>query len=435
MIIPGEQEQNYLPDANLNGFQLQIIILCALVALSDGFDTQAIAFAAPVIAQDWNLDVTRFGPVFAAGLVGGLVGAVAIGRLADLIGRKPAVLLALGIMGVGSILAPFASDLFWLSASRVMAGFGLGGALPCAIALTTEYAPARLRNSVTTAMFCAFPLGAVVGALVSGPLLQAGNWRSLFWIGGFAPIALMPLIWVWLPESLSWLRRDGRAADISRIGAKLGMSASDVEAFLAQRQGQEQRHVGLLAVVKEGRAGMTARLGLAFLVSLLLVYLLVNWVPALTVGSGGSAKTGALSSALLNLSGIAGGLLIAWAGDRVGGPRAVAAAYILAAAMCAPFSFLNPSVPAVLWLCLTAGLLCVGSQMSLVSVAAAAYPLDLRGSALGLLMACGRIGAVIGPLIGGTLIKGERGFAHLAWTVAAGSVIAAVAIATMPRRK
>ncbi len=435
MIAAEVEGDPLLSGTELSGFQVRVILLCAFVALVDGFDTQAIAFSAPVIVSEWDLNIANFGGVFAAGLFGGLIGAVAIGRLADKIGRKPAMLLALLIMGIGSLLAPFATDLVQLTVSRVIAGFGLGGALPCAIALTTEYAPARLRTSITTAMFCAFPFGAIVGAIASAPLLQAGEWRALFWIGGAVPLAMIPLIWIWVPESLGWLRQRGRTSEISAIAEKLGVQSIPPNSPNTAPEEPTRSHAGLSAIVADGRLGVTVSLGTACLVSLLLVYLLVNWVPALTVAAGGSAKAGAFATALLNMSGIIGGLVIAWIADRKGGPRTVAWAYLAGAVACAGLSFLPMGVSAVFWMCAAAGLLGIGAQMCLVSLGAAAYPLHLRASAVGVLMAVGRIGAIIGPLIGSALIGGANGYAHLGWTVAIGCLVASIALAFPLRRK
>jgi AAHS family 4-hydroxybenzoate transporter-like MFS transporter len=137
---------------------------------------------------------------------------------------------------------------------------------------------------------------------------------------------------------------------------------------------------------------------------------------------------------LLNLAGIVGGLIIAVIGDRTDTPRAIAFAYIAGAVGCGALSLLAPAVSSVFLLCAVAGLLCVGAQMCLVSVAAAIYPLHLRAGAIGLMMAMGRVGAVIGPLVGGALIGGSDGYFHLALCVAVGCLIAGAAIAVLPRR-
>src|SRR3981081_3750755 len=165
----------------LGSGQIMIIVICALVAVVDGFDTQSIALVAPAIAAAWHVAPSRFGVVFGAGLFGSLVGALVFGICGDRFGRRPALLAAVAVFTATTSITPFTSSLPGLAIVRLVTGFGLGRALPSLISLTAEYAPAKLRGTLVALMFCGFPLGAVIGGIVSAGIIPAIGWASVFY--------------------------------------------------------------------------------------------------------------------------------------------------------------------------------------------------------------------------------------------------------------
>jgi AAHS family 4-hydroxybenzoate transporter-like MFS transporter len=164
-----------IDDERISTYQLGVIALCALIAMLDGFDTQAIAFTAPAIAVALNIPVATFGPVFAIGLLGGMLGAFGFGLVADRSGRKFSLIVAMIVFALGSLLTARANSAHELMLFRFITGLGLGGAIPSIISMTAEFAPRRLRATLVTTMFCGFPLGAIVGALASAHLVLTGG--------------------------------------------------------------------------------------------------------------------------------------------------------------------------------------------------------------------------------------------------------------------
>ena len=189
--------------SRLSPLQRLAILLCAMVAILDGFDTQAIAFVAPVIARELGIESAVFGPVFGAGLLGLAVGALIFGPAADRFGRKPIIIVSTFVFGAFALLTSLSSSLSGLMLYRFLTGLGLGGAMPNIIALTSEYSPSRKRATLVTLMFCGFPLGAVLGGLVSAHLIAAYGWHAVFYMGGILPLVLLPFLWLGLPESVS----------------------------------------------------------------------------------------------------------------------------------------------------------------------------------------------------------------------------------------
>jgi AAHS family 4-hydroxybenzoate transporter-like MFS transporter len=359
---------------------LQVALLCALVALCDGFDTQSIAFVAPVISKQWGILPAQFGPVFSAGLVGLALGAFLFGSLADRFGRKLVVLVCVALFGLSSILTTMSSNMAELAIWRVVTGLGLGGVLPNLIAITNEVAPAKSKNLFVMMMFCGFPLGATIGGLVSAPLIAASGWHSVFIMGGVLPLALLPLLYVYLPKS------NGSPSQHPEDG---GMARST-------------SHIAQL--FREGRTVPTLLLWTAFFSNLLVMYFLVNWLPSLLSIAGSSLSIATLSTALLNLGGIAGAILLS---RLINGPHAVvtlACAYGAAAVALLVIARADGNSAVLLTGAGLVGAVVVGGQIAMSAVTASFYPAQIRSTGVGWALGIGRIGSIVGPLLGGLLL-------------------------------
>lgn len=259
-------------DAPLGRAQKRIVLLCALVAMLDGFDTQAIAFVAPVVAAQWGLQVSAFGPVFGAGLAGLMVGALVFGPAADRWGRRRVILVTTAMFGALTLLTAWATQLPMLLALRFLTGLGLGGAMPNIIALTAENSPARSRATMVSLMFCGFPLGAVLGGLIAAKMIPLAGWQSTFWLGGLLPLLWLPALAAWLPQSQPAAR------------AAAGQPRSVARLFSREHRAR------------------TLLLWLVFFMNLLLLNFLVNWLPSLLRQAGVPLGKAIVSTTLLNLA-------------------------------------------------------------------------------------------------------------------------------------
>src|ERR1700730_11852659 len=194
-----------IDDGPLTRFQVGTIVCCALVSALDGIDSQSIGVAAPFIADELGVKLADFGPIFSSALAGATLGAASFGPLADRFGRKTLLIVAVVLISVFTILTVFANSVPMLMTFRLLAGIGLGGATPCFIALTSEYAPARLRAALVTLMWSAVPLGALLRGLLNWYLIPQAGWRAIFYIGGVAPLVLAFVLLFYLPESIKFL--------------------------------------------------------------------------------------------------------------------------------------------------------------------------------------------------------------------------------------
>jgi len=413
-----------IDDAPFGSLQFFVAALCAVVAMLDGFDTQAIAYVAPSIVDDWKLQPAAFGPIFGGGLLGLTIGALILSPFADKFGRKVVIVACVVMFGVCSFLTASADSLQHLLMYRVLTGIGLGGAMPNIIALTNEYAPSRMKATLVTVMFCGFPLGSTLGGFLTAPLIQAYGWQSVFLVGGAAPLVLVPILMFFLPESIRFLAtRDSRKETVAAILSRIDPRAS-VDGFIAEVRAEagtqhQQRRFPVLELFRDGRARRTLVVWTVFFMNLLVMYFLVNWLPSLLRNSGLPLQIAILSTALLNLGGVAGGIVLGRLIDRRDPYLVLGVAYAAAAGFIALIASFTSNVPFLLIATTFAGVGVSGAQIGLNAVTAASYPTAIRSTAIGWALGVGRVGSILGPTIGGVLLG-------LGWTP--GSLLMAAVI-------
>lgn len=416
--------------APFSSAQKRIVFLCALVAMLDGFDTQAIAFVAPVVASQWGVPVAAFGAVFGAGLAGLMVGALVFGPLADRYGRRRITIATTALFGLLTLFTAWADSLGMLLALRFLTGLGLGGAMPNIIALTAEYAPARSRATMVSLMFCGFPLGAVLGGLIASRMIPVLGWESAFWLGGVLPLLLLPVLHLWLPESIRFLAGRGVAEPKLRaLMASIVGAARAKEIRFEQAAAVAATPVTVKGLFGAGRTGRTLLLWVVFFMNLLLLYFLVNWLPSLLRQAGVSLDKAIVSTALLNLGGIVGALCFARLIDRFGPYKVLPAAYAAAAAATVVVGqATGAGFAALMTMVFVAGFCVIGAQISINALAANSYPAEIRSTGVGWALGIGRAGSVVGPIVGGLLVAAGLQVGALFLIAALPAMLAAVAV-------
>jgi AAHS family 4-hydroxybenzoate transporter-like MFS transporter len=406
----------------ISKYQVRVMALCAAVVFLDGFDTQVIGNLVPAIIGEWKVSRPAMAPVGVAGLVGLMIGALTLGPLADKIGRRAVIIGSTLMFGVMTVLTgALADSVTSLMVLRFLTGLGLGGAMPNSIAMTAEYGPKRRQATMVMVMFCGFPLGASFAGFISAYLIPAFGWRSVLYLGGVLPIALVPLLLAQLPESIRHLvLQDNQAARIAGILSRINpaLAFPDGTRFAISEEHGGGAPVGHL--FREGRAVPTVLLWIVFFMSLLNIFLINFWLPTLTHDAGIALTIANMAIGLFQAGGVVSTLAGGRAVDAHGAYRVLTPAYFFAGLSIATLGFVVHSPPLLLIAATVAGFCLIGGQTGVNALASTFYPTFIRSTGVGWALGIGRIGSIAGPAVGGILIA-------LKWPTTAIFIIGGVA--------
>ena len=352
------------------------IALCFLAALAEGFDIQSMGVAAPTLAPALRIGREALGPVFSASTVGLFIGAIAFGRLADRIGRRTTLIASLAVFGAFSLATAAAWSLPSLLAIRLLAGLGLGGAMPNFVALSAEAVDEAARGRVVALAASAMPFG---GAFASA--IAAGwDWRAIFVVGGVAPLAIAAIMTAFLPESPAFLAARRRPAAEADAPDLAGVYFAD------------------------GRAAASLLLWTAAFALLLSLYLILNWLPTLMAAKGASKQGAALVSLMFNVGGGLGALGLA-ALFRPGRRALTFAVWFVGMALAlVALAMTGAAFPAAGVAGLAAGVFVSSAPTALYALAPDYYAVRMRGAGVGAVVGVGRLGSILGPFLAGALV-------------------------------
>ncbi|WP_250491875.1 MFS transporter [Caballeronia sp. GAWG1-1] len=396
--------ESALGHAHRPGFQAMLLVLCGLCLVIDGFDAQAMGYVAPAVIADWHVSKAALGPVFSASLFGMLLGALGLSVLADRIGRRPVLIGSTFFFAFSMIATAFTDSLPVLTALRFVTGLGLGCIMPNAMALVGEFSTAEHRVKRMMLVSCGFTLGAALGGFVSAALIPAFGWRSVFWVGGLVPLLLAVWMVIALPESLQFLVLKGREARARDWLAKFDPSlAIDASTRLVVRE-KASSGAPVAELFRAGRGPVTLILWAISFMNLIDLYFLSNWLPTVMRDAGYSPGMAVLVGTLLQTGGVVGTLMLGWFIERFGFVRVLLACFLVGAVSVGMIGGVA-HVQFWLFVAVFAGGFCiVGGQPAVNALAGHFYPTSLRSTGIGWSLGIGRVGSVIGPLVGGQMI-------------------------------
>lgn len=401
--------------------------LCALVVLVDGWATQAIGIVAPLLRSDLGLSQSQVGVAFSISHVGAILGAVIFGSLADRFGRKPLLLVAMAIITAFTLVTALSRGYTDLLVVRFVAGIGLGGAIPCSLALASEFAPKRLRGSIVTMIFAAFPLGGAVGALVNAWLVRSGDWRLVFYAGGVLTLLSGLAIALFISESPQFLASRGLTARVEALLQRFGLSADP--RLASSEPVASKKTMSLRALFQHGAAWTTLLLLAVYFFSFATTMALGAWLPTLLQQSGLALSTGGVALAFFNIGAAIGAGVSGRLVDRFGPSFGLAPALVMSSVCIVALSTVSANPVAVCLLAVVAGaFLCIGAA-GIKAVTVLFYPPFIRSTGLGLGVGASRFGQVVSPMLIGVMLAAElRGVAIYA-TIAVAPLVAAAAAA------
>ena len=417
-------------NSRVGALQAATFTICLLCLIMDGFDVQALGYVAPEIVRAWTISNASLGPVFGASNFGVLVGSLVFSMLADTIGRRPILVSATLFFGVMTLAAARATSVAELLALRFIGGIGLGCIIPNATALVGEYSPRRLRGPLMMIIGgVGFTGGAAIGGFISAILIPRFGWRSVLYFGGAVPLALALAMFLWLPESLQFMvvrrkRRDQVARWLTRIDPTVPIGPGTQ--FSVREENREG--VPLVHLFREGRGPVTILLWVVNFMNLLNLYFLASWLPTVVRDAGHSASTAVLAGTVLQVGGTIGTVGLAWLIGRLGFIPVLVASFGIACVTIALIGQPGLSIAVLFVLVFIAGWCVVGGQPGINALAGTFYPTSLRSTGVGWGLGVGRAGAIVGPVVGGELMRRHWSTRDMFFAAAIPALVSCVAM-------
>jgi AAHS family 4-hydroxybenzoate transporter-like MFS transporter len=392
-----------IDEAPIGRAQVLVLCICLLLNIVDGFDVLAMSFAAPVLAEDWSLSADRLGLVFSAGVLGMTLGAMFLAPWTDRLGRRTVIFWAVLVMGVSMLLTAYVVNMAQMICLRIVTGLTIGTMLASLTSVVSEFFPDRLRNIAVGIMLSGYPAGAVMGGFLAAWLLPTYGWPGVFIVGGVMTLALVPLIYWLLPESLHFLvqrRPQGALIKLNGVLGKLRL-APVIELPPAAAIPEAASVRSLLAVQ---RRESTLLLWTGFFLCFGTLYFLLSWIPKLLVDSGLPLEHAIYAGIAFNVGGALGNLGVGWLSGKLGVQRAMLLFQLIAAMGMVLFATLTLELRFLLALTMIIGFFQQGGFVALYMIAARIYPAEIRTTGVGWGIGLGRFGAVLAPYAAGSLI-------------------------------
>jgi MFS transporter, AAHS family, benzoate transport protein len=405
-----------LDGARFSAFHMRVLFWCALIIIFDGYDLVIYGVVLPALMKDWGLSALEAGLLGSCALVGMMLGALFFGPLSDRIGRRKTIMTCVILFSGFTVINGFARSPEEFALCRFLAGLGIGGVMPNVVALMNEYAPKKLRSTLVAIMFSGYSIGGMLSAGLGMLLMPNWGWQAVFFVA-VIPLLVLPLL----------VRRQGqveRAQGLLRRAVPDYQPSSGDQLSLATGKAAKG---SIPQLFQEGRLLNTLMLWLAFFCCLLMIYALSSWLPKLMNAAGYGLNSSLAFLLVLNFGAIFGAVGGGWLADRIGLGR-VLLGFFVGGALSLSLLALKSPLPVLYLLIGIAGACTIGTQILANACTVQFYPAHIRSTGLGWAMGIGRIGAIIGPLLGGALHAASMPLQVSFLAFAAPGVVGAIAI-------
>ena len=399
---------DFIDNSKIGAFQVGLFTLCAMGLIIDGFDVQALGYVGPAVIEEMGMDTRQLGNVLAATNFGVLLGSLLFTMVGDEWGRRPVLIGATFFFGMMTILAGLSTTYQQLLVIRFIGGIGMGTVIPNATALIAEYSPRRMRVKLIMNITVGFTAGAALGGFVAARMIPTLGWRSVFYFGGAIPLLIGALMILYLPESLQFqvLKKgslEGVRQSLKRIDPAAWVDANtDVIVAEERKEGVPLRHL-----FSEGRTLITILYWIVNFTNLLNLFFLAGLLPTVLAGVGHSVSTSALVGGILQLGGVIGTFDLAWMITKKGFTPVLTISFAVG---CATIALIGSQpvlsiIPLLTVIVFVSGWSVIGGQPGLNTLAATHfYPTYMRSTGVGWGLGIGRLGAIVGPIVGGQLM-------------------------------
>ncbi len=432
MNEPMDDPRELIKNAPMSKRQIQAVALTAVLSALDGFDLLSVTFVAPVLARNFHVGSRALGLLLSSGLLGTLIGSFTLAALADVIGRKPVVLLSLTLMACGMLLSGFCNSIEQLAIVRVFTGVGIGAMVVVINPIAVEVSNRRSQSTSIAMMSIGYPLGGMVGGLTAAFLLRFYNWQAVFFFGATAALLLVPLV-IWrLPESLSFLLEHQNDSSLPRVNAVLArFGHGPLSRLPPVRPHQAAPYT---EIFRGSQFRITAQVSAISFLVFLTNYYFLSWQPKILVNLGYNVSTAAAVSGASSFAGACGCVIFAVLSRRFDARRLAVVSIVGLGIWVIAYGFVAPALPGLLTVSLLAGGCVAAATVGLYVTAAAAFEPHFRATGMGFIIGVGRLGGALAPSLAGSLfaIGGGRGSVSALMGVFA--VIAGGILILLPRR-
>lgn len=387
-----------------NRYHFNLLFWLFVIIIFDGYDTAIYGAVVPVLMEEWSLTPVAAGAIGSYTVMGTVAGAFLFGLIADKIGPKKVTMISVFIFSLFTVLAGFANGPGMFTACRVIAGLGLGGVMPNVVALTTEFAPKKIRNAMIAIVFCGYSVGSMTVALVGKSIIGTMGWQPLYWLAGIM-LVIMPILLKTIPESLQVLVRQDKHEAIRGILKKAVPSESlDHSVVFEKMVLQKQQKSSVASLFSNKRGFTTLMLWVTSFCCFILIYAMNTWLTKLMMQAGYQLDSSLLFLAVLNVGAIvaviAGGSLM----EKYGFKKVLVPIYLLGSVSLVFISATENIILAYVFVAII-GAASIGMHCLIFPLAAQYYPPEMRSTGVGVMMAFGRIGGIVSPTLIGMLMS------------------------------
>lgn len=420
--------------SKFNKFHALVLFWCTFIIILDGYDLAVYGAVLPILIEEWGLSSVEAGAIGSYGLVGVMFGAIFFGPLADRIGRKNVIIICFVLFSIFTGLCGLAQSPTDFSIYRFIAGLGLGGIMPNVIALMTDYSPKSMRSLTVAIVLCGYSIGGMLAPLLSIYLIPSFGWEIVYIVAA-VPVLLLPLIWKTLPDATVFLAVKGKNKELRNIMQKIepSISFTDKDSF-EKPDITKEAGIPVVQLFKNKRALSTSMFWIAYFMCLLMIYGLNTWLPQLMVKAGYGLNSSLSFLIILHAGTIVGTLVIGKLADKYGSKKMLIPMYIVGT-ICLILLGFKADMWVISLLVAVTGACTIGAQNIINAYVSQYYPPFLRSTALGISSGVGRIGAILGPTIGGILLTMNMPIQINFLAFAIPGVLAAIALAFVPVKR
>jgi AAHS family 4-hydroxybenzoate transporter-like MFS transporter len=396
----------FIDSRKFSPYQWRVMIMCFVVVIVDGYDSQSTGFVVPLVSAAWHVSRPALGAMSAWGLGGLALGAILLGAAGDKFGRKRTILTCFMTFGVFTVAKCYSTTIGELSLFQFLAGIGAGGAMPNAFALIGEYSPKKRKALTVSLCGGGFSIGAAASGEMAAQFAHSYGWQGVFMVGGIVPLALIPVLMLALPESVRFLIVSGRNGEkVVKVLRKIDPTVPSADELELVSSEEHARSVAVVQLFQNDRAAMTAMLWFAVFADLLVVYFMTSWLPTAIHDVGGISLSDAQrEAAKFSLAGMVGGPVVGYLMDRFGHVRMLAMSFFIGSIFITLIGYATVSLSVLPLVIFAAGFFAVGGHLGINALAGNLYPTFMRSTGIGWALGAGRFGSLISPIIGGMVL-------------------------------